>query len=633
MSSQPGPMRSEIRVFGPFHFDESECELRKHGVRIRLGRQPFQLLTILIRRPGELVTRDELRQELWDGTTFVDFDHSLNAAVNRLRQALGDSTGRPQYIETVPGRGYRFIAPIDCPESKPLPIIAPEAELVPSSELRGQPPWKGWRIVALIVVVIAISAGGYWAVPANSSSRTEPITAIAVMPFAIAGEDEELGLLTDGLSESLIDSLSSLPGIKVIARSSAFKFKGRKVEPREVAQALGVQVILEGRVSRRGNNLGVRVDLIDVRTQTHLWGKNYERLSADILPVEEEIVREVTANLRQRLASAQVDRLKRGMTGNEEAYRHYLMGMFHSRRQDLEGTRRALGYFNTAVSLDPEFALVFARMTDIYSNLGAAGALDRKLALARAKESAYSALRLDEMLAEAHGAVAIVKLEEWDFKAAEIEFKRALELKPNLAGTHSDYAIYLTMMGRFEEALTENRQAQELSPLNVAIKDQEARILNGARRYDEALQKLRSLLEVDPDSPFVRLGLAQAYLGKRMYPEAIREYKEHSRKFSPNGEATRALIDIGYAYALSGQRNEAIAILEKLKARKDEVSPVWLAVLHAALGQNDAALELLERGYAGRDPALVNMKVTRAFESLRSEPQFQSIMKRVGLLL
>jgi len=373
--------------------------------------------------------------------------------------------------------------------------------------------------------------------------------------------------------------------------------------------------------------LQISVELINTSDNTQMWGEQYDRRAADLQMVQAEISRAIAEKLRLRLTGAEVRQLTRRATDNQQAYQLYLAGLFHARKGNLEGLQKALDYLNQAVVLDPNFALAFAAMPAVYSNLSDLRGLDPGEAIARGRAAAQKALELDGTLAEAHSGLAVIKRQEWDWSGAESEYKRAIELNPNLAAAHGNYALFLAVMGRTAEALAENKRAQELDPLRISFKGIEGGILLSARLYDEALQVFQNVIRMQPDYPLAHSGLANTYAAKGMYAEAINEFQKANSLYGvPNG-----LIDLGYVYAVSGKRDEALAILNKLKTSKEYVSPTGVAILYTGLGDKEAAFQWLERAYAAHDSQLQYLKVDPRYDSLRSDPRFTDLLRRMRL--
>lgn len=664
--------------FGPFCLDAAEHLLLRDGEPVPLEPKVFDTLVLLIRNSGHLLEKDELMHQVWPDA--VVEEGSLTRNISTLRRALGDGQNGLRYIETVPRRGYRFVASVrdlgdeslnlaeerrvgaqviagekekqssdevklsdvhgETPAARSGAQTALESNSVPAARSRGLiaclpsragclvADSKWYKIGAAVMVAFLVSAIAVVTSIYLARNGKAAINSVAVLPFANLSDDPNMEYLSDGITENLINNLSQLPQLKVIARSSAFRYRGKEVDPQEVARALGVRAIVVGRIVQRADNLQISVELINTNDKTQMWGEQYHRPASDLQAVQSEISRAVAEKLRLRLTGGQEQQLTKRATENAQAYQLYLTGLFHSRKGNKEGFKEALNYFNQAVTLDPNFALAFAGMPAVYSNLAETSGFDPKEAMARGKAAAQKALELDATLAEAHNGMAVIKRHEWDWSGAESEFKRAIELNPNLAAAHSNYALYLAVMGRTAEALVENKRAQELDPLRITFKIIEGGILLSARLYDEALQAFQNVNRMQPENGLVHMGLGHTYAAKRMYAEAINEFQTALNLY---GEMTNGLTDLGYAYAMSGKRDEALAILNKLKTTKEYVSPTGLALLYAALGDKEAAFQWLERAYSAHDSQLQHIKVDPRCDSLRSDPRFAALLRRMKL--
>ena len=488
---------------------------------------------------------------------------------------------------------------------------------------------KRGALAALAALVAVAAAVAYFVYSRYSAGGGDArVRSVAVLPFQNVGGDPEAEYLSDGISEALINNLSRLPQLKIIARSSSFRYKGKEVNVQDAAQALGVQALVTGRVARRGDSLQISVEMVNASEGTQMWGEQYSRKASDVQAVQDEIVRAISERLRLRLTGTQEEQLTRPATGNPQAYEQYLNGLFLLRKGGLDDAKKALTYFNEATTLDPDFALAYALTSYTYGFLAYNGALDPHEAMAQAKTAAQRALKIDETQAEAHVELGFIKAFEWDWARAEAEFKRAIQLNPNLIAAHQRYSQYLPVMGRFDEALAENKRAQELDPLRPSVKGQEAIILFFARRYDEAIRQLQNTLEIDANNFVARGYLGYAYAAQGKYAEAIAEYQ----KVIPLvGENASIQCYLGYAYAKSGKRAEALAILDKLKRTKEYVSPAELADFYAGLGDREAVFDSLERAYAAHDLQLQYLKVDSNLDPFRSDPRFQDLVRRVGL--
>ena len=486
---------------------------------------------------------------------------------------------------------------------------------------------KVGALLALAVVVIAAALAyySYSRRPGNSSPGT--IRSLAVLPFANAGNNPDTEYLSDGISESLINRLSQLPGLKVIARSSSFKYKGKDADLQELAKALGVQAILTGRVSQRGDDLLISVELVNAGDKTQVWGEQYNRKATDVLQVQSEISQEISEKLRVRLTAGEQQQLAKRETANPRAYELLLQGRFYNNKGGRENRKKALEFFQQAIVADPTYAPAYAAESAGYTFLVLIGDLDAKEFTPRAEAAVRRALELDESLAEAHLALANIKVNAWEWAAAEREFQRAIELNPNLADAHHWYATYLTVTGRHEQSIAESKRSRELDPLSLPFSADMGFNLVFARRYDEAIESLKKALELDQNLTQAHIYLGYAYAAKGMYAEAIAEYQTAIQK----EDSSSTQIYLGAAYAKFGEREKADAILKRLQTSKEYVSPGELPVLYIALDQKEQAFASFEKAYAAHDLQLQYLGVDPSFDSVRSDPRFQDLLRRVGL--
>jgi eukaryotic-like serine/threonine-protein kinase len=481
-------------------------------------------------------------------------------------------------------------------------------------------------ILALGLAAVAVVA--YFSYFAPSSKAA--IDSVVILPFFNASDDPNIEYLSDGISESLINNLSRLPQLKVIARSSSFKYKGQEVDPQEVARTLGVRAVVIGRVVQRGDQLQISVELDDTRDKTQMWGEQYNRKAADLLAVQSEISQQIAEKLRLRLTNAEQQQLINEAKANPLAYELVLKGRFYGGKDTREGLEKYVDYCNQAIKVDPNYALAFAGLADAYRSMGENGVRDPKEAMANAEEAASHAVKLDDTEAEAHKVLAQIKQDRWDWPGAAREFKHALELNPNFAAAHALFALYLSGMGQHAEAIAEMKRAQELDPIHIGVNGNEGPMLYNARQYDQAIAQFKKALELDRNVPTVHAYLGYAYAMKEMYAAAIAEYKEVIRL--RGGEDSSTQIYLGYALAMSGQRNQALAILKQLQSdQTGNVSPAELAILYAGLGEKDQALASLERAYAEHDLQLQFLKVEPHYDSLHSDPRFTELVRKVGL--
>jgi len=456
----------------------------------------------------------------------------------------------------------------------------------------------------------------------------EAIGSVAVLPFVNAGGDPEAEYLSDGISESLINSLSQLPGLKVTARSSSFKYKGREVDPQEVARSLGVAAILTGRVSRRGEDLLISVELVDARDKTQVWGEQYNRKAADLIAVQSDISSEIARKLRLRLTAGVQQQLAKPETVNLQAYELLLKGRFTWGKGGTANRKTALEYYQQAIAVDPAYAHAYAELSGGYNSLITNNELEPKEFTPKAEAAARKALESDENLAEAHLAMAWVKLSAWDWAAAEREIKRAIELNPNLVGAHRTYAIYLRIHGKREEAVAQLNRVRELDPLSLSANQAVLVALSIFRQNEQALEVAQKILELDKSNPDAHTRVGQFYTRLGRYREAIAAYQEAIKL---GDESPDAQILLGFAYAKAGEREKARAILQRFETGKEYCSPVGLAILHLGLGERDQAFASLEAAYAAHDQQLMWLRGEWVFDQLHSDPRFEALSRRIGL--
>lgn len=468
----PSTLLGAVVRFGVFEFDLKSEELLKQGRRVPLSGQPAQILAFLLRRPGELVTREELQQTLWPADTHVNFEQSLNAAVKRLRHALGDSPEKPLFIETMARRGYRFIAPSSAPGRSALPLTRP----------------------------------------------VHAVNSIAVLPFENATADPDADYLSDGLTEAIINALSRLPALRVLARSTVFRYRGKPVDCRAVGRKLSVGAVLLGRVSQRGDELMIGTELVEVQSGWLIWGQQFSRKLSDVLLIEAELSAKISEKLGSELAGkANGSATARRQTQSTEAYQDYLKGRYHWNKMSAEGLQRSVDYFQHALQKDPGFALAHAGLADSYCLLGYFDLLPPAEAMPKAKESAMRALEIDGDLAEAYASLAsVLKVYDRDWLAAEQRYRQALQLNPNYVHGYRGYAALLAATGRFAESVHQIRHAQDLDPLSVVVSMEMAWNCFIAREYDHAIEQALRVTHFEPEFPSAQyiLGLACEQKGR-----------------------------------------------------------------------------------------------------------------------
>jgi TolB-like protein/DNA-binding winged helix-turn-helix (wHTH) protein/Flp pilus assembly protein TadD len=627
--------------FGVFEVDLRAGELRKHGLRVRLQEQPFQILAILLERAGQVVTRDELQKKLWSANTFVDFDHGLNKAVNKIRDALGDSAESPRFVETVARRGYRFLAevktagpaPVRSQELAPPPLTAVEtgdrAEFVgtPATPQRRLPPLAS-KLVALALLAV-IAAFAAW----KLQSRNRPASAIrslAVLPLESLSNDASQDYFADGMTDELISDLGQISALRVISRTSVMAYKHARKPLPQIARELNVDAVVEGTVLRSGGQVRITAQLIDANADKHLWSQSYEGELKDTLALQNQVARAIADQIRINLNPQEQTALKIAKVVNPEAYESYLKGRYFWNKRTPDTLKVALAYFNQAIDEDPNYAQAYSGLADTYALLGdwQYAVMTPKEALPKAKAAAIKALELDSTLSEAHNSLAFCfDAFDWDLESAGKEFQRSIELNPGYATAHHWYAWHLSLLGRYEEAIEEMRKAKNLDPLSLIINADLAELLVIAHFYDESMIQSRKTIEMDPNFALAHNQLAQAYLQKHMNAEAIAELQ---KAVDLSGGSPTIIANLARAYAASGKTSEAVKLLGDLKNHPNrgysDASEV--AVVYAALGDKDQAMHWLEIGYEERfNPGVL---LRPGFDPLRSDPRFQDLVHRIG---
>ncbi len=614
--------------FGAFEVDPRAGELYREGRQVTLQEQPFQILTLLLQRPGELVTRDELSQSLWPDGTFVDFDRGLNTAVNKLRSALGDSAESPTFVQTVARRGYRFIAPVE-------ELNAPRSPAVASTKpnLVQRPRRVAWILATLAVVLVAGFAGrSLLGRPTPAAAPSNGKLMLAVLPFVNLSSDPDQEFFSDGLTEELIAHMGGgFPTrLGVIARTTVMHYKETTKSISEIAQELGVDYVLEGSVRSGEGRLRITAQLIQVSDETHLWAESYDARPENILTAQREVARKVAQSLALEMlpndagAAPIVD---------PQAYEAYLKGRYFRDMITETGFRKSIEFFEEAVTRDPNFAQAYAAMGGCYCLLSGHGleVNEPSALMPAAKDAAQRALVLDPDLAEARGVLGMAKLKyEWDWRGAEQEFKRAIQLNPSYALAHIWYSFYLSTQGRHQDAIAHARTARELdmfsraANVNVAMQNYEA------RQYDEAIEQYDKTLELFPRLWVAHLGRGLAFVQKGVRDRALEDLELAVEISEGNHAAVGAL---GYGYARLGDPEKARGVLAELINSSEEgyVPPTLIAAIYGALDEVDNAFVWLEKAYQMRSRSLVWLKVAHEFDPLRSDPRLDDVLLRMGL--
>ena len=636
--------------FGLFEMDFETGELRKHGMQVRLQKQPFQVLTVLVEHAGEVVSREELQKELWAADTFVDFDHGLNKAINKIREALGDSAESPRFLETVSRRGYRFLAEVKDVDAGSAAVPRPSTEVpagqdpdlilnknkaneAPSraaTHKTSVPPLTWTRLGAVLALVLVVAVAGALLYFRNRPSSSL-LRSLAVLPLESLSGDASQDYFADGMTDELITDLGQISALRVISRTSVMSYKGVRKPLPQIARELNVDGVVEGTVLRSGDRVRITAQLIQASDDKHLWASSYEGDLSDTLALQNQVARSIAEQIRINVNPREQAELKSVKAVNPQAYESYLKGRFFWNKRTAEGLKVAAAYFNQAVEEDPKYPQAYSGLADTYALLGdwQYAVMTPKEAFPKAKAAAIKALELDNTLGEAHNSLAFcLDGFDWDFDAAGKEFRRAIELNPSYATAHHWYAWHLSLVGRNGEAISEMKKAKDLDPLSLIINADLAELLLIALDYDESIDQSRRTIEMDANFALAHNQLALAYLQKHMFNEAVTELQKAIRL---PGSSPTLTANLARVYAAMGRRNEATALLDDLKknANPGYSRASEIAAVYASLGDNERAMSWLEKGFEERfNPGVL---LRPAFDPLRSDPRFQNLLQRIGL--
>src|SRR5579863_836958 len=653
------PLRPNSVVrFGSYEVSLQSGEVRKAGLRIRVQQQPMKLLEILLERPGEVVTREELRSRVWTDEGFGDFDQAVNIAIAKLRSALGDSAENPRFIETLPKRGYRFIADVSVVEAGARPKRPEPSDgdltatgagdekgnndnegnnnnkgktqgaglaVAPTRRL-----WPPLRIAIAVALVLSFSMLAIRLLHSRGHASAD-IRSIAVLPLVNLSGDTSQNYFADGMTDELITDLAQISALRVISRTSVMVYKGARKPLPQIARELNVDAVVEGTVLRSGDQVRITAQLIEAPTDKHLWSQSYDGELRDSLALQSKVAEAIADQIRISLTPQEQAALKNAKVVNPEAYESYLKGRYFWNKRTADGLKAARAYFQQAIEEDPKYAQAYSGLADTYALLGdwQYAVMTPKEAFPKAKAAAIKALELDSTLGEAHNSLAFV-LDgfDWDFDSAGKEFGRAIELSPGYATAHHWYAWHLSLLGRYDEAIAEMRKAENLDPLSLIINADFAELLVIAHSYDESIQQSRKTIEMDPNFALAHNQLAQAYLQKHMPEEAVAELQ---KAVQLSGGSLTCVANLARAYVLSGKQSEAVGLLSDLRKRSDPSHSYAseIAVIYVALGEKDQAMNWLEKAYEERfNPGTL---LRPGFDPLRSDPRFEDLVRRIGL--
>ncbi len=691
MSLQTPP--AAVLRFGTFEVDVRAGELRKQGVRLKLQEQPFQVLIVLLQRPGEVVTREELRSQNWPPDTFVDFDNSLNTAINKLREALGDSADNPRFVETLPRRGYRFIAPVTGLdgkesaerldswkeiaaylkrdertvrrwESEGLPVHRKihkkqasvfafpaeidawwnsgrerlEAESPPKEEIAAAEPGRTWRrksvwILALGGAVILASVFAFNVAGIRNrifAVGVPPVHSIAVLPLENLSRDPEQEYFADGITEQLTTELAQISSLKVISHTSVVQYKGTTKLLPQIAKELGVDAVVEGAVQRSGEKVGINVQLVQAPTDRHLWAKSYERDLRDVLDLEREVTHAIADEIKAKVTATEEARLTGARAINRAAYEDYLKGWYFFDKRTPQAAMLSVGYFRKSLEQDPRFPSAYVGLAEALETLSAMDVTPYSETQAEASQALRHALELDPKLGEAHAALGLYEaLWNWNWVAAERQLKMGLQLSPGSAIVHNRYSRYLQAVGRLDEGVQEARRAAELDPLSFFMHRELGRSLYFAREYDEAIAELGRAAELDPHASVVNNWLSWIAEKRGDHQRAMELWLLNAPL---SGVPENATVTFRKAYEDRDWKRFCEADLRFLtEARNLPSAPYFIAVDQVRLGNKDAAFEWLGRSLEDKNVWVTWIKVDPLLDDLHADPRFKDLLRRVGL--
>jgi TolB-like protein/DNA-binding winged helix-turn-helix (wHTH) protein/Flp pilus assembly protein TadD len=613
--------------FRDCELDADEFVLSRAGRRLRLERKPMELLILLAEKQGQLLKREEIIEKIWGKDLFFDAENGINNAIRKIRSALNDDSEQPRFVETAVGKGYRFVAPVEhVAETGSSPAPAPEGiRRWPRSGRRLA--WiPGLVAIALVAAAFALNVPRVrnwnvgWGVP--------PIHSIAVLPLENLSGDPAQDYFADGMTDALITELAQFSSLRVISRTSAMHYKGSHQPLPEIAKELNVDAVVEGAVSRSGNRVRITAQLLEARSDRHLWAKAYERDIREIESLQQNVADSIISEIQPKLRPQGSASVSRKRQVNPEAYDAYLQGIYFWHKFNEAGDRRAVEYFQESIRKDPLYALGYAGLSNAYHELAYYGRpID---IMPKSKEAAEKALQLDDTVAEAHNALGWVKwIYDWDWPGAEKEFQRAIQLNPGHSISHGMYANFLDSMGRFEEASREFRVASELDPVALILITNAADHFRCMRQFDRAIAEDRKALDMDPGFADAHENLAYAYVNKGMYEESIKEMEELAIS---DGERDLAQT-MKIAFANGGYKGALKSRLRFYKDRRKAGAHVnfWdEALTHAQLGNTDLALQSLEKAYDERED-ITDLAVNPSWDSIRADPRFQELLRRVRL--
>jgi TolB-like protein/DNA-binding winged helix-turn-helix (wHTH) protein/Flp pilus assembly protein TadD len=615
--------------FGIFELDAQSGELRRHGLRVRLPDQSFQILQALLERPGEVVTRDELRRRLWTSETFVDFDVGMNSAVRKLREALDDSAENPRFVETLPRRGYRFIAPVHSATAEQ----APDAPALVTADLaRVRSRWlAGGLVFVLAIAAFGLAYQRRWFQPAHAGTAAASIRSLLVLPLDNLTGDPAQEYVVEAVTDALTTEVAQIDGVRVISRSSARQYKRSLKRLSDIANELKIDGVLEGSVARSGPRVRITAKLIHAATDRHLWAHTYEGELTEVLPLQRRIAREIAAVVGRRFAASTAG-VRESRTVKPEAYDAYLKGVFAMGRGSYDGFRTAVAYFEEAVGSQPDFAEAYATLAQAQHQFLFTGPFSPRDTMPKAAAAARKAVELDETLAPGHRTLgSVLHHFYWHWEEGDKELERARALSSNAEDTSSAGIPALIRNGNFTEAIALSERARKNDPLSFNAYINVARARRAAGQYDQAIAETRRALEINPGQPRGHFVLGVTFVFMDRLNDAIAEFETAVR--SAQGGNPRFQAYLGYAYAAAGRPLDARRILKALEARATQqyVSGFGIALIYDALGEKEPAIAAFERAYQDRAVEFSLMSEYPPFKTIEPDPRYQARMREIGL--
>jgi len=621
--------------FADFELDLRSGEIRRNGIAQKLQPQPTRILTILVNRVGEVVTRQELAQEVWGSQTFVDFEQGLNFAIRQIRTVLDDDANDPKFIETLPKRGYRFIGEVsraveESNDYESLAAVLSSADLItapatlPSAPPAYALPRYGFLLAALAIIAVVFGLGWERLRHSTASADAGHLRSVAVLPLSNLSNDSEQEFFSDGITDEMITELAKVPNLRVISHTSVQRYKGTKLSLQEVAQELHADAVIEGSVIRSGDRVRITAQLIDARTDQHLWAEKYDRDFRDILTLQSEVAQQIATEIGVNLSVGERARLGRIPVVNPAAHEAYLRGRHYWDKLGCRGFKQALEYYSQAEAKDPTFTSALVGISNTYYHLGDWGCSPQAEAFAKSRAAALKAIELDPTVAAAHTQLANLDFtSEWNWPKAENEYAEAIRLDPNDAETHSSYAIFLAAMGRRDQAIAEIEKAHEIDPVSEVTNMLETYVLYLAHHHDAAITQGKKTLELYPNSGATNYWMGQTYEAKGMALDAFTSY------LKTNSGTPAQIAGLHTAFETGGLRGFWQEQFKRSASKPDW--PCWQAIFYAHVGDNGRAMKMLEQSFDYHCDGLQFLKANPIFDPLRNDPRYHELISKLKL--